>query len=233
MRQRFDYSEHDDAMFRGPIRYQPAVITLTADNYQITTAHPAYLLIDPQAARDVRLPAEETSAFFEYTIFNIGDTAGETITVKNDDETETLAVLAPGQSMSFLNPAGTAGTGWMSSDLGGGEAQPFAAVATADGLTTGLIPLGASYVAITSAAAANIVTLPVPVAGRVVHGSIAATGCEIRSVTGVTINAVAFPNELALAANSYFKALGASATEWLIKTCTKAGVVSATDIPDA
>jgi hypothetical protein len=108
-----------------------------------------------------------------------------------------------------------------------------AVTATADGLTTGLIQPGVDVVAITSAAAANIVTLPVPAPGVRVVGSIGATGCEIRSLTGTTINAVAFPNELALAANSVFYATGLSATEWHIKTATKAGVWSATDIPDA
>lgn len=108
-----------------------------------------------------------------------------------------------------------------------------AVTATADGLTTGLIQNGVDVVAITSAAAVNIVTLPVPAPGKQVVGSVAATGCEIRSLTGVTINAVAFPNELALAANSWFLAVGLSATEWVIKTFTKAGVISATDIPDA
>lgn len=108
-----------------------------------------------------------------------------------------------------------------------------AVVATADGLTTGLIQPGVRAVAITSAGVNNIVTLPVPVPGATVIGSIAATGCEIRSLTGTTINAVAFPNELALAANSYFVAYGLSATEWVIKTYTKVGVISATDVPDA
>src|SRR5688572_29878351 len=108
-----------------------------------------------------------------------------------------------------------------------------AVTATADGLTTGLIQPGVSVVAITSAGANNIVTLPVPTPGARVVGSIAATGCEIRSLTGTTINAVAFPNELALAANSVFYATGLSATEWHIKTATKAGAWSATDIPDA
>lgn len=108
-----------------------------------------------------------------------------------------------------------------------------AVTATGDGLTTGLIQPGVEVVAITSAAAASIVTLPVPYPGARVVGSIGANGCEIRSLTGVTINAVAFPNELALAANSVFYATGLSATEWHIKTATKAGAWSATDIPDA
>src|SRR5262245_54718959 len=92
--------------------------------------------------------------------------------------------------------------------LPGGSA---AVTATADGLTTGLIPPGASNVIATSAGANNIVTLPVPAPGKGVRISIGATGCEIRSLTGTTINAVAFPNELALAANSYAVFWGISA----------------------
>jgi hypothetical protein len=118
-------------------------------------------------------------------------------------------------------------------DVTVGPGGSAAVTATADGLTTGLIQPGVDVVAITSANANNIVTLPVPTPGARVVGSIAATGCEIRSLTGVTINAVAFPNELALAANSVFYAVGLSATEWHIKTATKAGAWSATDIPDA
>jgi hypothetical protein len=233
MRQRFDYSEHDDMMIRGPMRFLPAVITLSADNYQVTVTHPTYLLIDPGgASRDVRLPAEETSQYMQYTIYNIADVAGELITVKNDDETETLAVIAPGQSASFFNASGEAATGWMASDLGDGSGQPFAATATADGLTTGLIPASASFVAITSGNAAHIVTLPIPVAGREVRGHVGATGCEIRTA-GTTINNVASPAEVALAANSWFIATGLSGTEWVVKTCTKAGAWTAADTADA
>jgi hypothetical protein len=108
-----------------------------------------------------------------------------------------------------------------------------AITATADGLTTGLINPGVVNAVVTSASVDNIVTLPAPVPGKRVTIGIAATGCEIRSVTGVTINAVAFPNELALAANSYAVCFAISATEWVIKTYTKAGVISGTDIPNA
>jgi hypothetical protein len=113
------------------------------------------------------------------------------------------------------------------------EGAPVAVTATADGLTTGLIPSGAGVATITSANAAHIVTLPVPVPGQIVFGFNGATACEIRTLTGVSINAVAFPNELLLAANSWFIAVGLSATAWVIKTITLAGVVSATDVPDA
>ncbi len=113
------------------------------------------------------------------------------------------------------------------------DGSPVAVTATSDGLTTGLIPSGAGVATITSANAAHIVTLPVPAPGQIVLGFNGATACEIRSLTGVSINAVAFPNELLLAANSWFIAFGLSASAWVIKTITLAGAVSATDVPDA
>lgn len=108
----------------------------------------------------------------------------------------------------------------------------IAVTATADGLTTGLIPSGARTVAITSGNAAHIVTLPAPAAGKRIIGFNAGTACEIRSVSG-SINTVAAPNELLLAANSWFIAEGLSSSAWVAKTITQAGAVSATDIPDA
>ena len=109
---------------------------------------------------------------------------------------------------------------------GSGQA---AVTATSDGLTTGLIPVGAALVTITSANANNIATLPLPVPGQVVYGSIAATGCEIRVVAGGTINAQTGTNEVALGADSWFMAVGISATEWVVRTSTKAGAWTAAD----
>jgi hypothetical protein len=104
-----------------------------------------------------------------------------------------------------------------------------AVVATADGLTTGLIPHGAELVNATSASVDNIITLPLPSPGQVVYGQIAATGCEIRVAAGGTINAQTGANEVALGANSWFQAIGISTTEWVVKTCTKAGAWTAAD----
>lgn len=110
-----------------------------------------------------------------------------------------------------------------------GEAEPFAATATVDGLTTGLIPAGAGFVSITSAGAGNFINLPTPYAGLVIEGAVAATGCKVRGGAGMTTNAVANPAAVTLAANSYFRAVGLSATEWFVRTSTKAGAWTAAD----
>jgi hypothetical protein len=100
-----------------------------------------------------------------------------------------------------------------------------AITATADGLTTGLIPATAKLAIITSASADNIATLPGIAAntlgiGYTIRGRIAATGCEIRTLasSNETINGVDGDGtqEAALAANHGFIAVVESATGWML-----------------
>lgn len=112
-----------------------------------------------------------------------------------------------------------------------------AVTATADGLTTGAIPAGASFVAVTSDNADKIVTLPAPVVGHVVRIQVGATGCELRTVasSNVKINDVDADgtNELALAADQHYICECISATEWIVRGFTALGADAAALVPDA
>lgn len=112
-----------------------------------------------------------------------------------------------------------------------------AVTATADGLTTGLIPSGASFVSVTSDSADKIITLPAPTVGHVVRIATPATGCELRTVasSNVKINDVDSDgtNELALAADSHFVCECISATEWIVRGFSNQGADLAALVPDA
>jgi hypothetical protein len=109
--------------------------------------------------------------------------------------------------------------------------------ATADGLTDGLIPSGASFVSVTSDNADKIITLPAPVIGHVVRIATGATGCELRTVAAsdVKINDVDSDgtNELALAADRLFVCECISATEWIVRGFDHLGADLAALVPDA
>lgn len=107
-----------------------------------------------------------------------------------------------------------------------GTAQ--AVTATADGLTTGLItaPDGlVTFVAVTSAAATNAVTLPAAGAsliGAVLYLTVGANGYELLTPAtgGNTINQVDSDgtNQLDVAANTTVRATCVSATGWIAET---------------
>lgn len=99
----------------------------------------------------------------------------------------------------------------------GVQATAVAVTATADGLTTGIIPAGASYVTVTSANANHIVALPAPVVGNVIWINVGATGFELRSSAPATIainGGAEAEAESAIAANSTVLAICISATAW-------------------
>jgi hypothetical protein len=97
MRQRLDFSEFDDSLFRSRFRMLPAVFTLQADNEVLGADLPPYLVIDPDGAKDVLLPVEdETTKGLTFIIFNAASGA-ETITVKDDSDTDTIATITQGQ----------------------------------------------------------------------------------------------------------------------------------------
>ena len=107
----------------------------------------------------------------------------------------------------------------------GQQSSAVAVTATSDGLTTGIIPEGASYVTVTSAGANNIVLLPPPTVGTVVWIFVGTNGCELRagSATGTdasgTIaiggNTPSADHESALPANSLSLMVCTSATTWV------------------
>lgn len=117
---------------------------------------------------------------------------------------------------------------------------PTAVTATADGLTTGLIPVGATFVSITSAAATSIVTLPSGAAayvGTVIEGWVGANGCELRTpaASGATINAVNADgtNEAAIPATTLIKLRLVAVDTWILDARSELGAVVIAIVPDA
>lgn len=117
------------------------------------------------------------------------------------------------------------------------QASQLAVTATADGLTTGLIPLGARSVAVTSASADNIITLPAGTAGQEIHVYVGANGCEMRTPAtgGATINGVDSDgtNELALGATTSYICACVATDTWIVRGFTNLGADQAALVPDA
>ncbi len=118
----------------------------------------------------------------------------------------------------------------------GFQTTATAVTATADGLTTGIVPAGAGFVVVTSGNADHIVTLPAPVPGTVVRLMNGATGYELRSSAPATvaINGGAGANaESAIAATTLVTCVCTSATTWIAMSQVAAGTVSATQVAAA
>ena len=110
---------------------------------------------------------------------------------------------------------------------------PYAATATSDGLTTGTIPDGATFVSVTSASANNIIILPTPTPGTMVLLHVGANGFELRSSAPATvaINGGTGANaESAIPANTLVFMVCTTATTWQgwdLTGATLAGVEAA------
>ena len=115
-----------------------------------------------------------------------------------------------------------------------------AVTATADGLTTGVIPAGTRHATVTSAGANNIVLTPPPVPGTVVFISVTANGCEVRAGSSAgadasdTIsiggNSASAGHESDLAANETMMAVCTSATTWVAINIASNNAVSAATV---
>lgn len=122
----------------------------------------------------------------------------------------------------------------------GVQSRAVKVTATADGLTTGLIPRDASFVSVTAGGDANaIITLPAgdaDLVGMSIRGAIGATGCEIRTpdASGATINNLDSDGtkEYALPANTTFWAQLVAANTWIVMHWTNLGAVAAAVVPD-
>lgn len=114
------------------------------------------------------------------------------------------------------------------------------ATATADGLTTGLLTGASQFVQITSAAAANIIALPlstsVPI-GTVIQGYVDSNGFELRvdvaEATSATINGVTTNVEAAIPSTTKFKVELVLAGEWILTAVTELGAQVTPIVPDA
>tara|TARA_R110002153_G_scaffold62949_2_gene169081 strand:+ start:575 stop:1078 length:504 start_codon:yes stop_codon:yes gene_type:complete len=124
--------------------------------------------------------------------------------------------------------------------FGGVTCTAYAATATSDGLTTGVIPDGASFVTVTSANAAHIVLLPPPVAGKQVWVNVGGNGCEVRAGTAagadgsgtiaIGANTPTGGHESALAANMTALFVCTSGTNWVGLTIASNNAVAAAEV---
>lgn len=120
----------------------------------------------------------------------------------------------------------------------GAQSASVAVTATADGLTTGLIPSGTRYVTAASGGNANnIITLPAAVVGNIITVYVGADGCEVRTPSGsnVTINNVDSDgtNEAALPATTLATFTCTTTTSWILEAVDELGAVITAIVPDA
>ena len=154
--------------------------------------------------------------------------------------TGTLAVTgATTMTGALTATGGVDATAAVTSDLGVQD-RSTAVTATADGLTTGLIPSDAGFVAVTATDANHIVTLPDGAAAGVgmrVTGYVGANGCEMRTPASstATINNVNADgtNEAAIPATTMFEARLVAANTWILRAWTELGAVITAIVPDA
>lgn len=108
--------------------------------------------------------------------------------------------------------------------------------ATANGLTTGLIPATAKWIEITSGNADHIITLPAIAdveLGAKIEGLNGGTACEMRTpaTSNTKINGTDGDSlESVIAANAYICAQKISATGW--RLTTQVGATIASPVPD-
>lgn len=152
------------------------------------------------------------------------DAAGDTFYKTSATVTARLAKGTANQ-MYHMN-AGATAPEWVSPLAG--LVESTTATATADGLTTGALTALTGlkkFVAVTSAAATNAITLPginVGTVGQEIFLTVGANGYELLTVAGsnVTINQVDADgtNQLDVAANTTVRCTQVSSTGWLAET---------------
>lgn len=92
-----------------------------------------------------------------------------------------------------------------------------AAVATTDGLTTGIVSPNATHVSVTSASSSNIITLPAPVVGKKLVIDVGATGFKLQTTAPSTIGINGGTGSTAkstVAASSTIELICVSLTSW-------------------
>ena len=177
-----------------------------------TTSGGIHLLADHSTNGDITLDAEDDIILTTTGALTITNTSAMTV---SGASTLTGAVTA------------TAGI----------QAASVSVTATVDGLTTGLIPSGTSFVTVTSDGATKVVVLPASVIGNIVWITVPATGCELQTLatTNETINTVDCDgtNELALVAGSIYRLVCTKAITWVATGASSLGANEDSLTPDA
>jgi len=133
-----------------------------------------------------------------------------------------------GMALSLLAPAAD-----LASAIAGNS---VAVTATADGLTTGLIPATAEHVSVTSAGATLQLSLPAAVAGKRIRITGPTNGCElISAVAGDKVNnvVVGATNEAALVAGTLYTLEYDGVDNWIMSGLTALGAVETPVIPNS
>jgi hypothetical protein len=81
-------------VFKG-MKFQPFIWTLSADNLSVDLNMPPFLIIDPDGAKDLLLPAEADSSGYHFIIYNAAG-GSENITVKEDGDSTTILTIGQG-----------------------------------------------------------------------------------------------------------------------------------------
>lgn len=164
-------------------------------------------------------------------VVSSGADANLTINAKG---TGTIGIGSVSTGAVTITPATTV-TGALTCTAGV-QSSAVAVTATADGLTTGIIPAGASFVSITSAAATNMVTLPSAVVGNIIWLYVGANGCELITPAGsnATINTVDSDgtNQVDIPATTLLLAVCVAADTWILQATDELGAVITALIPD-
>lgn len=165
------------------------------------------------SASGATVPADTTAGYETGCIFHHTDGAAGTALYVNEGSVTSCLFVA--------NASSSVVTATTLSNV------PVSNTATADGLTTGTISDNGNIqtVDVTSAAAANIIVLPTPVAGKRVTLSVGANGYELRSSDPATVGiggGTGAAAESAIPANSVCVMTCISATSWVGYTITGA-----------
>ena len=150
---------------------------------------------------------------------------------------ETLTVTGAITASAALTVGTTLGVTGAATFTAGAQSLAVARTATADGLTTGAITAGTSYVTVTAGADANsIISLPTPVIGNIIWLHVGATGYELRSSDPATIainGGAGALAESAIAANTLVQMICNTATTWIGNQWNTAGTLSAVQVAAA
>lgn len=165
-------------------------------------------------------------------LFVQAPTAGMTLDTTADRYAPGCQAINIADGTIYKNNGTTASPSWQNVDeIGTTEiadsavtyakrASNVSVTATADGLTTGLITAGSTFVTVTSAAATNAVTLPASdTVGQTIDIWVGANGYELLTPASSndTINTVDSDgtNQLDVAANTLLRCVQVSATGWM------------------
>lgn len=119
---------------------------------------------------------------------------------------------------------------------GGSGAGSVSVTATTGGGTTGLIPVNAGFVTVTSDSADKQISLPAGTVGDEIRILVGTTACElISAVAADKVNEVTVgsTNELALTAEALYRCQYTKSGFWIVTGLTKLGAAQAALVPDA